>query len=771
MDEIIYKDLIDHLRIGVFRSTVGRGGKFIYFNSTLRSIFGLGDIDKTKLPFVDIFVEPQKFRLFNRQILEEGAVKNLEVKLKGKGGRVFWGAVTAVAIKEKRGKIKYIDGSIEDISLQKNLEKESLESKELFKTVFNNTAAAITVTDKDEKIVAWNPFTERLLGMEQNDLFNKPVKDLYPPQEWRRMRGFRIRKKGLLSDIETLMYKRDGTLLDVNISISVLKDAEGKVIGSIGISRDITSQKLAERKIKESENKIRIILDNSAAGITLIDENELIVSWNKYTEEMLGLTGGDLYMKHVSILYPKIEWDKIREENIRKTGSKHHMETKVQKKNGDVIDIDLSINVLRDSHNNIVGSVGIMQDITQQKRVQEMLLQAKLVAEEASSAKSLFLANMSHEVRTPMNTIMGMIDLTLDTSLNEEQRDNLVVVREAAENLLGLINDILDLSRVESGKIKLESIDFHLHNIAKSVCKGMSVLASDKNLELDLDVDPKVPELIIGDPVRLRQVLINLINNAIKFTHKGKIAIEIKVVSVSKGEIMLMFSVCDEGIGIPKDKQDRIFDVFSQADDSTTRRFGGTGLGLAISKRLVDMMGGRIWVESEELKGSTFYFTACFKTLEGRPAAIVADKGQDQQGTQEAGSNDDLGNLKILLAEDNVVNQKIAMRLLQNQGWEVDGVENGQEVLDRLEKRRYDVVLMDANMPVLDGLETTKIIRKNEEKTGKHIPIIALTARAMEDDRNNCLQSGMDDYVVKPIDRKKLYETIINVFKKGKQNG
>lgn len=763
-----FKDIIDNVHTNIARFSAVHKPKVVFMNTFMLDSFGYTAKNIQNLFLESLFEDHRKFQAFRKKLNDDKKVTKFEAQLKGAQGNILWGSISAVLIDDKSGKTKWIDLHIEDVTARKRHEKELIESKELFQTVFNNSAAAITVTDKNEKLVAWNPYAEKLLGMDKEDLFNMSVKDLYPPHEWKRMKVFGVRKKWMRDDIETQIYKKDGSLLDVNVSVSVLKDLEGNVIGTTSIIRDITPQKAAEKKIRESENKIRIILDNSAAGITLTDDQERIVSWNKFTEELFGMKKKDLYLKHVSCLYPKEEWEKIRTANIRKIGSMHHMETKIVRKTGEIIDIDLSVNVLNDAEKNIIGSVGIMQDITKQKRTQEMLIQAKLAAEEANSAKSLFLANMSHEVRTPINTVIGMIDLTLDTALNAEQKENLEVAKDASVNLLSLLNDILDLSRVEAGKIRLEDIEFHLHNVANSVTKGMSVLAKNKNLETILIIHKDVPELILGDPVRLRQVLVNLINNALKFTLKGKITTEIKVASRTGSEVMLLFSVIDEGIGIPKDKQDKIFDIFAQADDSTTRRFGGTGLGLAISKRLVEMMGGRIWVESEVSKGSTFNFTATFKLVKESALNSVSDI--DLEAIDEKFMEEQLRGLKVLLAEDNLVNQKIAVKLLEKQGWTVSAVENGQDAVNRVLTDNFDVVLMDANMPVLDGLEATRLIRDNERKTGKHVPIIALTARAMQEDRGRCLNAGMDGYVTKPIDRKELFLTIGKIVSKGKNN-
>jgi len=764
--EVEFEGLMNNLNLGVFRLVPGIGmtRRFIFANPTFCQMLEYTQEELLKMHIADTFEDKKQFYAMNKNVSSHHNVIQEGVKLITKRKRIVLCSISMVAIRNEKREIEYIDGVAEDITGQKRIEKELRESRELFKTVFNNSAAAIIVTDKKGNIVAWNPFAEEMFGMEKKDFFNKHIKDLYPAKEWHRVHDSTAKKNELGSNIETQMYKKDRTVLDVNVSISLILDSEGNKVGSIGIINDITKQKVAERRIRDSENKIRVILDNSAVAITMTDEQERIVSWNPFTEQLLGMKKKDLYMKPISSLYPPKEWIKIRKEKIREAGSKHHFETKCIKKDGSIIDVDLSVNILKDLDNNVIGSVGIIQDITEHKRVQKALIQAKTVAEEANNAKSMFLANVSHEVRTPMNTIMGMVDLTLDTELTDEQRDNLTTVKNAADNLLSLLNDILDLSRVESGKVELEKIEINVGNIIKSVCKGLSVLAHNKNIGLKWDIDDNVPETVLADPVRIRQILVNLINNAIKFTFKGDIVVGVKEKSRTKDISELLFCVADEGVGIAKESQEQIFEVFTQADASTTRRFGGTGLGLAICKKFVEKMGGQIWVESEEFKGSTFYFTAKLKFVKKEDISPALKEKSIEAELRAHLPKRELKQLSILLAEDNIINQKLAARMLEKRGWTVKSVANGRQVLESLEAEYFDIILMDAQMPVMDGFEATKLIREKEEKTGEHIPIVALTARAMSGDKKKCLEAGMDGYVSKPIDRIKLFETIENFF-------
>jgi signal transduction histidine kinase/CheY-like chemotaxis protein len=407
------------------------------------------------------------------------------------------------------------------------------------------------------------------------------------------------------------------------------------------------------------------------------------------------------------------------------------------------------------------------QDITAQQleiqrqnqsleKINRGLLDAKAKAEEATAYKSLFLANMSHEIRTPMNGIVSMANMLKNTSLTREQDDKLNIILQSSDSLLTIINEILDISKIESGKMELERIPFNLHIELENVIRLLKMKADEKNLHMEYGISPYVPEHVVGDPTRIKQVLINLINNAIKFTPEGHIKIKISNTDKIGNKNIIRFEVSDSGIGIAKDQLDHLFKPFSQSDVSFTRRYGGTGLGLAISKNLVELMGGTIGVESQQNAGSTFWFTT---HLEMSPQSVVSNtrpviaEPATAPEISAANAPEEPRGLRILLAEDNLINQRVALMVIQKMGFSADIAVNGKIAVEKFSQSPYDLILMDIMMPEMDGLEATRHIRDLEKERNPHkqVRIVALTANAMKEDREKCLSAGLDDYLSKPF--------------------
>ncbi len=529
----------------------------------------------------------------------------------------------------------------------------------------------------------------------------------------------------------------------------------------------------SQNDIAAAHNYTQNILRSLAECLFVLRPDRTIEMVNKAMCELLGYTEEELVGSPVEILFHEYDGflDGYGAGPLSQKQAIVNMEKSFVTKEGKTIPVLFSGSVMQTREGRVPGIVCIALDITERKKAEEMLEKSRQEAISANMAKSLFVANMSHEIRTPMNGVLGMMDLLLHTNLDMEQRAFADIAYSSANALLSLLNDILDLSKIEAGKLELECIDFDVRENLKEVIDLFSGTADSKGIHVDYACGESVPSVVRGDPVRIRQVLANMMGNAVKFTDTGEVTVRAERLEERSNNVVLRFEVTDTGIGMNTEVQQSIFESFIQADVSTTRKYGGSGLGLSISRHLVKLMGGAIGVKSEPGKGSSFWFTAPLEKAHGtnikaerRDAPLKhADLTRHiySHGSIESAHSFDWSQICILLAEDNLVNQKVILAMLASLKCRVDVVNNGVEAVDALLREPYHLVLMDCQMPEMDGYEATKVIREHERKSGKfRTPIIALTANAMQGDRELCLASEMDDYLPKPFKKQELVNMV-----------
>ncbi|MDB9822707.1 PAS domain S-box protein [Deltaproteobacteria bacterium] len=868
-------------------------------NGAALSLLGYEEKELAGMLFEKILAEGEGFSGLKKEGMKN-SVRNRELFYLSKDGKripVLLSASVIGDLGSKSGKAVY---AAQDISLRKEIENALRESEDLSRRIFEQSNDGIII-HQSERIIDVNQRACDMLGYGKERLLQMSVYELLPMKVRKDVQG-KIRRiiggKPML--FETHYSKGGGSRLDVEVSANVV-DQEKRIIQSI--IRDVTQQKHAEKEM----HMFRHMLDQSNDAIYIVDPGtDRIIEFNETACRSLGyerdrLLGMRIKDIAIDMHNESVGLNIIREQIIR--NGQLVFEGVQRRKDGATFPVEVSTRAV--DYEGKKYTVSVTRNIKERKKYERDLKKTKAAAEAASMAKSEFLANMSHEIRTPMNAIIGMTHLALDTNLTKEQYEYLNAVRISADNLLQIINDILDFSKIEAGHMELEEMEFDLRNTLEGVADTLAFKAHNKGLDLNLHIRKGVPEYVIGDPGRLRQILINLGGNAVKFTNEGEVSISCGVEEDKGKTVLIHFVVSDTGIGIPGEKVSEIFESFRQADGSTTRKYGGTGLGLSISKKLTELMGGEIGVKSSWGKGSTFHFTArygvqsnskisiseghedlrgkrilivddnstnrkilkemvsCWEVInqgvpdgksaleemgkavkDGRPYDLLLLDGQmpemdgfeisrflkdmpifkdtaiimlasmglrgDMARCKEMGisaylikpikqaelydavqmvlsSNGSVDiakkervvtrhaikelhrrkGMKILLAEDNPVNQQMAKKLLEKQGHSVKVAEDGEKALQFFENGGFDIVLMDVQMPIMDGLETTMAIRSRELERStpngrpeSRIPIVAMTAHALKEDRDRCLDAGMDDYLSKPIVPKKLSEIL-----------
>lgn len=700
-----------------------------------------------------------------------GAEKPWTKEYKGTllNGEIYWIRIKAFSICPDNESEEYVVYTVDDITEQKRSQDELFAEKSRLEMIFKNASIGMIFLDRTLKIVDINDNGMKMLGRHLDDVADHSLCDIITTAdseltsesmgtnhsiscELGRHVADIFTGRSAKTDFEfkqsvKTRFGFESKWFKAKISTMILRGESFALV----ILEDITVRKQIASELIDNEKRLRLITDNMLDLITQVDQNGVVIYATPSHKTILGYFPEEVIGKPLmDYVLPEDRPQAIEQFKRRLTTGENFMtEMRICKKDGSALWVEATGNVVMDDRYG-TSILYVSRDTTIRKQAEYESMRAKEQAIEANRSKSQFLANMSHEIRTPLNGIIGMTNLTIMSDISDEQRENLVLVKNSAITLLNIINDILDFSKLEAGKVAIEKIRFNLSDVVQRVVKPLRIQAMEKNIILDVKIEDNVPEHVHGDPVRISQVLSNLVSNALKFTQKGGVMVSVKVNSTSGDKVSVDFSVKDTGIGISEDDLEKIFNSFSQADGSITRKYGGTGLGLSISKMLVGLMGGELLVKSRLGEGSDFHFTLPFKVAQ----TIMSINGmeEDIEYVPEVAYP-----LRVLVCEDEKINQKLFKRLLLKQGHNVELAENGIQAIEKLKSMAFDLILMDIQMPIMDGLSALSVIR-NELKSD--VPVIAITAYALKGDREKFLAAGMNEYISKPINIREFYEKI-----------
>ena len=759
-----FREVFEYAPYGM--CVTGPGGRYLQVNAAFCAMLGYAERELLGTTWMAV-THPDDLAACQR-LAEElrwapGEYREAEKRYLHSGGNAVWVRMRLSSVRVSAANTVYSVVHVEDITERKRTEEALCESEDRFRVMADScpTMMWVTGTNGENQFFnrAYRDFTGTTSEQVERGDWRLPV---HPDDAAEYEGAFHSAVKGQTPfRAEARVRRADGEWRLFGSNAVPRISAGGAFLGHVGLSSDITERRQAELALRGSEEKFRQLAENilEVFWMMSVDTSQMLYVSPAY-EQIWGRTCESLYQNPMSWM------EAIHPEDLEKaallfspgTTGPVDLEYRIQAGDGREKWIRDRAFPIRGVDGKLIRIAGIAEDVTARKRYEAELVDARKIADAASLAKSRFLANMSHEIRTPMNGVIGMLQLLLATDLTTEQREYAGVIEDSGRALLTLIDDILDLSKIEARKVTLEEVDFDLRRTSEDGFRTLRARAAVKGLAFSWRVAPEIPALLRGDPYRLRQVLINLTANAIKFTERGGVSVQMDVESRDAGKVTVLFSVTDTGIGIRPDQAAALFSPFVQADTSDTRKYGGTGLGLAISKQLVELMGGKIGLHSSAGEGSVFWFTAVFGMSSGPAVALSADGGiRTSVRTASDLPPKARWGARILIAEDNRTNQRVLLGQLEKLGHHAIAVSSGVEAVAALRLERYDLVLMDSQMPGMGGFEATRCIRASGHPD---IPIIAVTADAMAGDRERCIREGMDDYLAKPVELRQLADLL-----------